>query len=79
MMGPTQATAHGSLYHIVYRYLETRRKERPELVELIPELEEVRHGAEALAGEVPGPMCPALDSFKCPLSIELRREASHYC
>ena len=38
----------GSLFAIADRCLEARRKKRPELVELIPELEEVRRGTEAL-------------------------------
>ena len=38
----------GSLYDIADRCLELNRKKRPELVELIPELEEVRRGTEAL-------------------------------
>jgi serine/threonine protein kinase len=38
----------GRLYGIADRCLEARRKKRPELVELIPELEEVRRGTEAL-------------------------------
>ena len=37
-----------SLFAIADRCLEARRKKRPELVELIPELEEVRRGTEAL-------------------------------
>ena len=38
----------GRLYDIADRCLELNRKKRPELVELIPELEEVRRGTEAL-------------------------------
>jgi serine/threonine protein kinase len=37
-----------SLFAIADRCLELNRKKRPELVELIPELEEVRRGTEAL-------------------------------
>jgi hypothetical protein len=38
----------GRLYAIADKCLELHRKKRPELVELIPELEEVRRGTEAL-------------------------------
>jgi interleukin-1 receptor-associated kinase 4 len=38
----------GSLYDIADRCLELNRKKRPELVKLVPELEEVRRGTEAL-------------------------------
>ena len=38
----------GRLHSIAERCLEARRTRRPELVELIPELEEVRRGTEAL-------------------------------
>ena len=38
----------GRLHSIAERCLEMHRKKRPELVELIPELEEVRRGTEAL-------------------------------
>ena len=38
----------GRLHSIAERCLELRRTRRPELVELIPELEEVRRGTEAL-------------------------------
>ena len=37
-----------SLFTIAYRCLGASRKKRPELVELIPELEEVRRGTETL-------------------------------
>ena len=36
------------LYDITDRCLELNRKKRPELVKIIPELEEVRHGTESL-------------------------------
>jgi hypothetical protein len=42
----------GRLYDIADRCLELHRKKRPELVKLIPELEEVRRGEEALPAEV---------------------------
>ena len=52
----------GRLYDITDRCLELHCKKRPELVKLIPELEEVRHGTEALSAEVhPNPW--AVDSF----------------
>jgi hypothetical protein len=38
----------GRLHSIAERCLEARRTRRPELVELIPELEELRRGTEAL-------------------------------
>ena len=38
----------GRLYDIADRCLELHRKKRPELVKLIPELEEVRRGTETL-------------------------------
>ena len=38
----------GRLHNIAERCLEARRTRRPELMELIPELEEVRRGTEAL-------------------------------
>jgi interleukin-1 receptor-associated kinase 4 len=38
----------GKLYDIADRCLEARSPKRPQLVELIPELEEVRHSTEAL-------------------------------
>ncbi len=41
----------GRLYDIADRCLELHRKKRPELVELIPELEEVRRGTEALQAQ----------------------------
>jgi serine/threonine protein kinase len=37
-----------NLFVITDRCLEARRKKRPELVELIPEIQEVRHGTETL-------------------------------
>ena len=37
-----------SLYDITDRCLELNRQKRPELVKLVPELGEVRHGTEAL-------------------------------
>jgi hypothetical protein len=43
---------NGRLYDIADIFLEFRRKKRPELVELIPELEEVSRGTEALPTEV---------------------------
>ena len=47
------------LHSIADRCLEPRRTRRPTLVDLIPELEEVRHGAEALpdAATDPGREC----------------------
>ena len=46
------------------------RKKRPELVKRIPELEEVRRGAEAL----PADLHPwAVDSFHCLLTMEVLR------
>ena len=42
----------GRLHSIAERCLEARRKKRPELVELIPELEEMRRGTEALPADV---------------------------
>ena len=38
----------GRLHSIAERCIEMHRTKRPELVELISELEEVRHGTEAL-------------------------------
>ena len=49
-------------------------KKRPELVELIPELEEVRRGTEALPANV-HPRAPNyMDSFHCPLTMEVMRD-----
>jgi hypothetical protein len=59
-----------SLFAIADRCLEHKlnRKKRPELVELIPELEEVRHGTEALqaleAERVVGPFMAAAAAEK---------------
>jgi serine/threonine protein kinase len=59
----------GRLHGIAERCLELHRKKRPELVELIPELEEVRRGTEALlqaleAGRAVGPLVEAEASEK---------------
>ena len=42
----------GRLYDIADKCLELNRTKRPELLELIPELEEVSRGTEALPTEV---------------------------
>ena len=44
------APGHRNLLAMSERCLETRRTRRPELVELIPELEEVRRSAEVTVG-----------------------------
>jgi interleukin-1 receptor-associated kinase 4 len=62
----------GRLYDIADRCLEARRKKRPELVELIPELEELRRGTHALPAEVR--MLDDLNSFQCPLTMEMMRD-----
>ena len=63
-----------SLFAIADRCLESRRKKRPELLDLIPVLEEVRHGTEALLDDV-HPRAPNyMDSFHCPLTIEVIRD-----
>jgi serine/threonine protein kinase len=53
----------GRLYDIADKCLELNRKKRPELLELIPELEEVRRGTEALPAEV-------LDTRECIVCFE---------
>jgi interleukin-1 receptor-associated kinase 4 len=64
----------GRLHSIAERCLEARRTRRPELVELIPELEEVRRGTEALPADV-HPRAPNyMDSFHCPLTMEVMRD-----
>ena len=63
-----------SLFAIADRYLEARRKKRPELVELIPELEEVRRGTEALPAGVHAQAPNYMDSFHCPLTMEVMRD-----
>jgi interleukin-1 receptor-associated kinase 4 len=62
----------GRLYGIADRCLEARRKKRPELVELIPELEELRRGTHALPADVR--MLSELNSFHCPLTMEVMRD-----
>jgi hypothetical protein len=42
-------------------------------VELIPELEEVRHGTEALPAE--DPVLDRLDLLLCPLTMEVMRDS----
>ena len=63
-----------SLFAIADRCLEARRKKRPELVELIPELEEVRRGTEALPADVHARAPNYMDSFHCPLTMEVMRD-----
>jgi len=60
----------GRLHSIADRCLEARRNRRPELVELIPELEEVRRGTESLQVEILDRL-GSLDSFQCPLTMEV--------
>jgi F-box/WD-40 domain protein 7 len=55
----------------VSSHLPEIRKKRPELVKLIPELEEVRRGAHALPAEVHP---RAVDSSYCPLTMEVMRD-----
>ncbi len=63
-----------SLLAIADRCLEARRKKRPELLDLISELEEVRRGTEALPADV-HPQAPNyMDSFHCPLTMEVMRD-----
>ena len=65
----------GRLHSIAERCLEARRTRRPELVELIPELEEVRRGTEALPAADVHPRAPKyMDSFHCPLTMEVMRD-----
>ncbi len=49
-------------------------KKRPELVELIAELEEVRRVTEALPADVHARTPNYMDSFHCPLTMELMRD-----
>jgi interleukin-1 receptor-associated kinase 4 len=60
----------GRLHSIADRCLEARRNRRPELVELIPELEEVRRGTESLPVENLDRL-GSLDSFQCPMTMEV--------
>jgi serine/threonine protein kinase len=62
----------GRLHGIADRCFEARSGKRPELVELIPELEEVRRGTEALPAE--GPVLDGLDLLMCPLTMEVMRD-----
>ncbi len=62
----------GRLHGIADRCLESRSPKRPELVELIPELEEMRRSTQALPAE--GPMLSENDSFQCPLTMEVMRD-----
>ena len=64
----------GRLHSIAERCLEARRTRRPELVELIPELEEVRRGTEALPADVRARAPNYMDSFHCPLTMEVMRD-----
>ena len=52
------------LFVITDKYLEGCRKKRPELVELIPELEEVRRGTETLSADVHARAPNYMDSFQ---------------
>jgi hypothetical protein len=61
-----------SLFAIADRCLEARRKKRSELVELIPELEEVRRGTDALPADARAPIY--MGSFHCPLTMEVMRD-----
>ena len=58
------------MHSIADRCLGARRTRRPELVELIPELEEVRRGTESLPVENLDRL-DSLDSFQCPLTMEV--------
>ncbi len=79
----------GRLSDIADIFFEFRRKKRPELVELIPELDEVRRGTEALPTEVstlaytgwtrllsvPGPFTMVYDGGNERTSHEAKRSA----
>jgi hypothetical protein len=67
MLGPAQARAYHQADCIV---LLTDVSRRVELVELIPELEEVTRGTESLPVENLDRL-DSLDSFQCPLTMEV--------
>ena len=79
---PHKAKRVPTLHSIAERCLEHRRKRRPNIVDVIPELEAVRQEIEALA-----PQCPETDNRECVVCFEtgsnvewmMLRPCGHVC
>jgi serine/threonine protein kinase len=62
-----------ALYSIAERCLEPRPKRRPQLVDLIPELEQVRRDAEVLAAEASAQSAALEEMYECVVCLTERK------